>query len=265
MASTVTVEAGGTAPYALGSTVYFTAKLDGVGKFMNLYVNGIHGGNSTVGTINDQNGVYHAPTVMPAGNVVTVTAVTTTSPKLSGNLVVPLRLAPPDISSISPLLLTCGQPFTLTVAGKRFDSSSVVWINAAAAPTTFVSSTKLTATGLISNPNSTVAVKVVNMSNGSSVLNYSVKVGDCPTPSPVIGPRPAPDAATVSAARFLEHATFGPTSADIALVKSIGPAAWITQQLAAPASAMPVGADLGTLRNSWYRTWPPAATNCASA
>ena len=39
-----------------------------------------------------------------------------------------------------------------------------------------------------------------------------------PTPAP-IGPPPAPDAATVSAARFLEQASFGPTPADLTLVK----------------------------------------------
>lgn len=77
-----------------------------------------------------------------------------------------------------------------------------------------------------------------------------------PAPAP-IGLPPAPDAATVSAARFLEQASFGPTPADLTLVKNIGPAAWINQQLGTSASALPTNSDnsnaaLNTLRNTWY-------------
>ncbi|HEX8615733.1 MAG TPA: hypothetical protein VF800_31005, partial [Telluria sp.] len=43
--ATVTVGlSGGTAPYPLGSSVWATGKLDGVGRSMTLSVNGIPGG-----------------------------------------------------------------------------------------------------------------------------------------------------------------------------------------------------------------------------
>ena len=55
----------GTAPYQLGSKVWFVPKLDGVSQMMTLSVNGIVGGNATVGTVNEQNGEYKAPLTMP--------------------------------------------------------------------------------------------------------------------------------------------------------------------------------------------------------
>jgi hypothetical protein len=52
----------------------------------------------------------------------------------------------PSISSISPsVVLALGSSFTLTVDGSGFVNGSVVQVNGAARPTTFVSSTKLTA------------------------------------------------------------------------------------------------------------------------
>jgi len=73
-----------------------------------------------------------------------------------------------------------------------------------------------------------------------------------PTPVPPLGAQPAIDPATVAAARLLEQATFGPTTADIAKVKSLGQAAWLAQQFELPASAMPVTEDMNVLRTTWF-------------
>jgi hypothetical protein len=52
----------------------------------------------------------------------------------------------PSISSISPsIALALGSSFTLTVNGSGFVSGSVVEVNGSSRPTTFVSSTQLTA------------------------------------------------------------------------------------------------------------------------
>lgn len=72
-----------------------------------------------------------------------------------------------------------------------------------------------------------------------------------PAEPPIVTAAPA-DPATIAAARFLEQATFGPTPADIALVKQIGPAAWISQQLALPASPISPTSDMNALRRNWY-------------
>ncbi len=170
-AATVTLEHTGKAPYELGSKVWFVPKLDGVGQTMTMSVNGIRGGNATVGTINEQNGEFQAPTVMPAGGSVVVSAVTQTEPRVSGSVTLTLKAATPTISGISPDRLTCGAAYTIAVTGLRYAADSVVWINHKPAPTTFVSATKLMATGVASQPDSTVAVKVVNVANGESVAN----------------------------------------------------------------------------------------------
>ncbi|MES2149638.1 MAG: DUF1800 domain-containing protein [Pseudomonadota bacterium] len=264
MAATVTLEYSGKAPYDLGSKVWFLPKLDGVGKTMALSVNGIRGVNATVGKINEQNGEFNAPTVMPEGKTVLVTATTLTEPQRSASVTLSFKAAAPAITGITPTLLGCAKPFTLTVTGLRFGTDAVVWINSRAAPTTFVSGTELAASGLITQPNSSVAVKVVSASIGSSVEDYRVKVGACsaePTPSPTPEPAPAPlpvvdvpapDAATVAAARFLEQASFGPSPATIAALRQAGTSAWLAQQLAMAPTPLPVTADLNTLRNNWY-------------
>ncbi len=77
-----------------------------------------------------------------------------------------------------------------------------------------------------------------------------------PAPAPVpppIGQQPAPDAAKISAVRLLEQATFGATPTDVATIKVNGQAAWLKQQFAMPASAVPVTSDMKLLQNTWYK------------
>lgn len=91
-----TVEITNTAKNAtveLGRTVWFLGKVDGKGVYMNFAVNGIPGGNATVGTLNSQNGEYVAPKVMPANPVITVTGSTATLPKLAGSTTLTLKIA----------------------------------------------------------------------------------------------------------------------------------------------------------------------------
>ena len=57
-----------------------------------------------------------------------------------------------------------------------------------------------------------------------------------PPPAPTPTPAPAPITAT-QASRFLQQASFGATSAEIARVQSIGFNAWITEQAATPRTA----------------------------
>lgn len=65
---------------------------------------------------------------------------------------------------------------------------------------------------------------------------------------------PAQVPADIAAARLLEQATFGPTAADIALVKSLGATAWINQQIAMAATPIVPG-DAGSVdpvRQRWF-------------
>ena len=258
-AATLTLEV--TSPTVpLGGKAWFTGKLDGKGILVNLAVNGIAGGNASVGYINSQNGLYEAPTKMPSTNPLTVTATTTTTPMQTASAMLTLTgPAMPVISSVSPLTLNCG-PYTLTIKGGVFSTASVVWVNGEARPTAYVSSTQLTATGTASSAGA-LKVEVVNAGNVHSIVNTQVQVGTCGGTTPPVTPPPASpppvsllpaDPATVAAARLLEQATFGTSAAEFALVKQIGASAWLSQQLALPASPLPVTSDLNALRRNWY-------------
>lgn len=77
----------------LGRKAWFLGKVDGKGVYMNFAVNGIPGGNATVGTLNSQNGEYVAPKTMPASPVITVTGSTASEPKLSASTKLTLIVA----------------------------------------------------------------------------------------------------------------------------------------------------------------------------
>lgn len=191
-AATVTIEHTAKGEVALGSKVWFLGKIDGKGAFMHFAVNGIPGGNATVGTLNSQNGEYVAPAVMPASRIITVTGTTVTVDKSSGSTTLTLKMAsttPPATNPTTPTSPTSPAPTT---------------------PAT-------------------------------------------PANPPPLGPQPALDPATVAAARLLEQATFGPTAADIAQLKTLGASAWLNQQFALAPSPLPVTTDMNTLRATWYK------------
>ena len=135
-------------------------------------VNGVDGGNSTVGFI-DSTGSYTAPGSVPSPATVTVQARSTVSPTSTGSSAVTVTPLP-VITTVSPSPLTVGS-FTLTVNGTGFQSGAVASFNGANLPTTFVSSIKLTATGTASSPASGVPVKVTNPDGGmSNTVNVDV-------------------------------------------------------------------------------------------
>jgi hypothetical protein len=122
----------------------FAATVTGAPAGVTWGVNGITGGNTLAGLI-DSAGQYIAPSVVPNPAVVSVQATSTASPTASG--VASVTIMPlPAITSVSPSPVPLGN-FTLTVNGIGFVAGSVVTFDGVALPTTFVSSTRLTATG----------------------------------------------------------------------------------------------------------------------
>ena len=65
-----------------------------------------------------------------------------------------------------------------------------------------------------------------------------------------IGHAQATDATT--AVHFLEQASFGPTALDVVSVQSMGPAAWINQQMALPESPLPDGLNGDAVRSQLF-------------
>jgi len=133
-------------------------------------VNGVAGGNATVGTISSQ-GLYTAPSTVPTSPNVTVTA---TSQSLSGMAAVSLENPMPVVQGVQPNPINVGA-FSITVSGSMFVKGAVVLLNGTALQTTFVSATQLTATGTATDSqvgNATVTVK--NPDPGAIVSQTSV-------------------------------------------------------------------------------------------
>lgn len=132
------------------------------GSPLTFFVNGVQGGNSEVGTI-DNNGLYTAPAIVPVPNTVTITSIADKYPNApKGSLAVSILNPIPVIGSVTPSGLTEGTT-TVTVNGSQFVyGAQIVW-NGAAVSTTFVSDTQLVASIsapvpgtfplLVSNPN----------------------------------------------------------------------------------------------------------------
>jgi len=141
-------------------------------------VNGVAGGNATIGTISAA-GAYVAPEFPPNGGAVTITAVETADATKTAGSAVTVNNPIPQVTTVAPTSIPVGT-FTLTVTGAHFAMGAAVQFGSAALTTTRVSSTKLTATGtatsaqlgnisvMVKNPDpgavgsATVTAKVVN-------------------------------------------------------------------------------------------------------
>ncbi len=89
-------------------------------------VNGIPGGDSSVGTI-DATGMYTAPAVPPSPNGVTVKATSVADPTRAGTASVTIVSPIPVLNSISPPTVDAGSTdTTLTVTGTSFTPQSTV-------------------------------------------------------------------------------------------------------------------------------------------
>ncbi len=122
-------------------------------------VNGVMGGNSSVGTISTS-GLYKAPSALPVGmKSVTITALAADN-KTKGTSVATVAPVGPAISSVALSTGSSGT-YTATIHGAGFVSGAIVRNGNATLQTHFVSSTQLTATGTQA-PSTTVSFQVQN-------------------------------------------------------------------------------------------------------
>ena len=208
----------------LGTAHKFNALIDNaVDKTVHWSVNGILGGNPSVGTI-ATDGTYTPPAVLPATNAIEIEATSVPAPMASGKSAVTLLNPKPVIQAVGPQPLTYSSP-SIAITGTGFVLGSTIKIDGSALITTFVSPTQLTAmTTLAPTPGGLLAFTVSNPNPGAA------------TSSPAIVPvgTANPKVSYLAAARFLEQASWGPDAASIAHLQQIGFDAWITEQLAAP-------------------------------
>ncbi len=217
-----------TAQIAAGAVFQYRAAVDGAGGVTGVKwsVNGIPSGNATVGTI-DAQGVYHAPAKVPNPNTIQVqaTSIADTTAVAVGTAV--LTNAAPVVTAVLPTSIPVGN-FTLVVSGKQFASGAVVSFGGTFLPTTFVSSTQLTATGTASSAG-TIEVTVINPDPGSLTSNaFALEVGT-----------PANALSAAAAGRLLEQSTWGANPASLSHMQAVGMQAFLNEQFTAPISTYP--------------------------
>ena len=123
--TTATVQTGGS--LALTATVANTTNTT-----VTWQVNGVAGGNSTVGTVSGS-GVYTAPSAVPSPATVTVTAVSVADPTQSGAAVVTITATPPPPAPVSVSVapgaasLQTGTSQTFTASVTNTTNTMVTW------------------------------------------------------------------------------------------------------------------------------------------
>jgi hypothetical protein len=162
-------------------------------------VNGVTGGNGSVGRINNR-GVYTAPPSVPAANVVTVKATSKAYPMESGSTTLTIVQQQPHLTAIQPSSVAVG-PFTLTLTGSLFRVGAVARFGGVPLVTKRVSSSQLVATGtaLATQAGTRVPVDVLSPGTGaqsSEVLMLAV-TGTTPPPPPVVSVSVAPASASL--------------------------------------------------------------------
>ncbi len=216
---TPAVAVSGSAQVRIGSTTTFIASVTNLPTTsVTWQVNGVTGGNSSVGTISS-GGVYTPPASLPSPDTVTVTAISVSSPTTTGSAQVIVWNPVPSISAATATL-TAGTTYALEVDGTNFASGATIQSGTTSLSTTYVSSTELQAT--ITLPSGTTSLSV-------SVLN--------PDPGSVASTSASATiylASVTAASRLLDQATFGPTLSDISTVQNEGIDSYITQQFNTP-------------------------------
>jgi hypothetical protein len=105
----------------------FAAKTgDGSKPAVNWSVNGIAGGDATLGTIN-ASGMYTAPEFPPAPNSITISAVETSDTRKLGNASATLDNPVPQLTSVSPMSIPQGS-FLITLDGSHFAQGAVIYM-----------------------------------------------------------------------------------------------------------------------------------------
>lgn len=106
---------GNPATLIVGTSAPLSATVSNAAPGVTWRVNGVVGGNATVGTITAA-GVYTAPAAVPAGGTVTITATSTAAPTASAQVTIGIVPAPASVPV--PLPRTTGGPGGNPVLGK---------------------------------------------------------------------------------------------------------------------------------------------------
>jgi len=261
LAQTITVYSNGSLPIA--TTRQLSAYVPLSPNTVTWSVNGIAGGNATVGTVS-ASGLYTAPAAVPSQSDVTVTATSTAYPAKFGSITLSVTQVQPRLWSISPTAVPVGA-FTLRLNGASFPSNVAVKIGDLDAAVTRISATQLLASATAPSTwlgrTQPVRVWATGLGAiGSDVVSLSISASapapapsPTPSPAPAPGPAPAPTpspapgpgqgTANLAAARFLEQSSFGPNAASLARFQSLGRDAWLHEQFSLAETAINTPSD----------------------
>jgi uncharacterized protein (DUF1800 family) len=184
-------------------------------------------------------GRYTPPASLPHPNTVIVTATSTASPTTFASVTVTIQNPYPTVASVNPVNVPIGQ-FSIAVNGSGFVPGAQVINGGTPMATTFVSSTRLTASGT-SFPvekDWKIPIVVKNPDPGSATSTDVISVVVAPTSGPHI-------LAANVAAHFLDQAAFGPDFATLDHVETVGLQGYLQEQFAAPISPYPDPATTG--------------------
>ncbi len=237
-AQTVTVSPTAVSVH-LGTFYQFAAKVTGTSPTTVGWTVALPAGaTGSTGTIS-AGGRYTPPAAIPSTGTVIVTATSTAAPTVSASATVTLLNPYPTLASAYPSNVAVG-PFTLILNGSGFVPGAQVLFGGVPLATTYLSATRLMATGTASQTQSgqQVPLAVMNPDPGSetSVDVVSLLIG-----TPATG-----DKVTYNvAARFLDQAAFGPDPVTSAHVQAVGLEAYLNEQFAAPITPYPDPAATG--------------------
>jgi uncharacterized protein (DUF1800 family) len=234
----------------VNNTLNFGLTVEGTtNPAVTLQVNGVPGGNATIGTAVVSSGgsiTYTAPPVVPTPNNVvqlTITSVDNPTVFLTQNISVMNPI--PILTSATPMSFNPG-PATIVLSGSRFINGAQVLVNGVPTTTTFNSGTQLTATVNLTQPGN-LDLQVLNPSPGPATSADLIALVNGAPPVPIVNP--------TDAARFLEQATFGATDADIHHLSLIGYQPWLNEQFAMQTHPTEPDVEMSVIINN-----PPCAS-----
>ncbi len=222
-------------------------------------VNGVPGGNSTVGTISAA-GLYAAPATVPMNNAVVVRATSTAYPAKYGEATMTITQVGVHLWSASPTSVPVGA-FTLRLNGSAFTANTVVMFGGVQLASTVNSRTSITATGTATAAQAGTQVPLLVKQTGvggttSETVMISVTSGTTPPPPPP----PPPPSVTVS---------ISPSSATLAPATTRSFAATVTGSTNTAVTWSVNGvtggnATVGTITSAGLYTAPVAVPNPAT-
>jgi uncharacterized protein (DUF1800 family) len=182
----------------------------------------------SVGSISSS-GVYTPPgTLNPNAHHARIIATLASNPAITAYYWLDIINGVPTVTSASPDIVPAGATTTVTITGTGFVPTTVVEVNGAAVPTTYLSPTSIVGQ---------ISVGANATGNLSVQADTATQHGGLSDSFPVAISAPISETA---AARLLDQTTFGPTTGLIQHVQQEGVTAWLSEQFNTPQTVLPL-------------------------